>query len=100
LEFADKKRIDRAETIRETSVSFLRRTPQLVKAKVKDYTIEIDIANKAIRHDCDDWSKRVSDKQFCKHVVRIFLSLPLKTSKEILATIMTEKDLWQFEILS
>ncbi len=99
LEFTDKKRIDRAETIRETSVSFLRRTPQLVKAKVKDYTIEIDIANKIIRHDCEDWSKRVSDKQFCKHIVRIFLSLPLKTSKEILAGIMTEKDQWQFEII-
>lgn len=99
LEFTDKKRIDRGETIRETLVSFLRRTPQLVKAKVKDYTIEIDIANKTIRHDCDDWGKRVSDKKFCKHVVRIFLSLPLRTSKEILAGMMTEKDLWQFEIL-
>jgi len=99
LEFTDRKRIDRAETIRETSVSFLRRTPQLVKAKVKEYTVEIDMANKTIRHDCDDWSKRVPDKRFCKHVVRIFLSLPLKTSKEILAGIITEKDLWQFEII-
>lgn len=99
FEFTDKRRIDRAETIREASVSFIRRTPQLVKAKVKDYTIEIDTANKTIRHDCDDWSKRVSDKQFCKHVVRIFLSLPLKTSKEILTGMITEKDQWQFEVL-
>jgi len=98
LEFTDKGRIDRAETIRETSVSFIRTTSQLVKAKVKEYTIEIDVANKTIRHDCDDWAKRVSDKQFCKHVVRIFLSLPLKTSKEILADMIMEKDLWHFEL--
>jgi uncharacterized protein YecE (DUF72 family) len=100
LEFCDKARIDRAETIRETSFSFLRTTPQLIKASVKDYIIEIDIANKAIRHDCEDWRKRAQNKKFCKHVVRVFLSLPLKTSKEILAEIMMEKNLWRFETLS
>lgn len=99
LEFTDKGRIDRAETIRESSFSFTRRTPQLVTASVKDYVVEIDIAGKTLRHDCDDWRKRAPNKEFCKHVVRVFLSLPLKRSKEILAGMMMEKDLWRFEIL-
>jgi hypothetical protein len=99
LQFTDEARINRAETIRETSFSFLRTTPQLVKASVKNYIVEIDIANKAIRHDCEDWRKKAPNKEFCKHVVRVFLSLPLKTSKEILAEMMREKDLWRFELL-
>jgi len=97
--FADKSRIDRAETIRKSSISFKRKTSSLIKATVKDYTIEINMDKRTIRHDCDDWKKLVKDKKLCKHVVRIFLSLPQETSKRILAKMLMEKDLWRFEVL-
>jgi len=98
-EFTDKSRIDRAETIRETQVKFTRQTPKLISASIKEYTVNIDLENRTIRHDCEDWEKQAPNKEFCKHIVRVFLSLPLKNSKEILAQILMEKDLWNFEAL-
>ena len=98
-EFTDKSRIDRAETIRETQVKFTRQTPKLISASIKDYTVAIDLENRTIRHDCEDWEKQAPKKEFCKHVVRVFLSLPLKNSREILAQVLMEKDLWNFEAL-
>jgi len=95
--FTDKGRIDRAETIRESSISFKQKTPNLVKATVRDYTIEINVEEKTIRHDCDDWEKLVQDKKICKHIIRVFLSLPQELSKTILAEMLIKKDLWHFE---
>jgi len=99
-ELADKGRIDRAETIRKSHVSFKQITPEMIQAKVKEYTIRIDSVKRIIQHDCDDWKRQVSEKKLCKHVVRTFLSLPVKTSKEILADMVVNKDSWRFEILS
>jgi len=97
LTFADRGRIDRAETITQREFSFVRRTPQLISAHVKEYTVTVDVAAKVIRHSCDDWEKRAPGKEFCKHVVRVFLSLPERMSKEILGQMILEKDLWIFE---
>jgi len=97
LAFTDRGRIDRAETITQKEFSFVRRSPQLISAQVKEYTVTVDVAAKAIRHSCDDWEKRAPEQEFCKHVVRVFLSLPERMSKEILGQMITEKDLWSFE---
>ena len=98
-EFTDKGRISRAETIRSSSISFEKRTPSLIKATVRDYTIEIDLDKKTVRHDCEDWKKLVADKKICKHVVRVFLSLPQETSKSILAKMLMDRDLWSFNMV-
>jgi uncharacterized protein YecE (DUF72 family) len=95
-EFTDEGRISRAETIRSSSISFDRRTASLIKATVRDYRIEIDLNKKTLRHDCEDWKKQVADKKICKHVVRVFLSLPQETSKSILAKMLMDRDLWNF----
>jgi len=71
----------------------------MVSARVKEYTIHIDPVNKTIRHDCADWRRQIPEKKICKHVVRVFLSLPLRTSKEILADMVVNKDLWRFSAL-
>jgi len=97
-EFADKSRIDRAETIRKSHVSFEKATVNMVSAKVKEYTVQIDPVNKTIKHECQDWRRQFPEKKLCKHVVRVFLSLPLKISKEILADMMVDKDSWRFEL--
>ena len=97
-EFTDKGRISRAETIRSSSISFDRRTASLIKATVRDYTIEIDLDKKTLRHDCEDWRKLIAEKKICKHVVRVFLSLPQENSKSILANMLMERDLWSFNM--
>jgi uncharacterized protein YecE (DUF72 family) len=98
-EFADAGRIDRAETIRQTNVSFQKATEKIVSANVKEYEVHIDLVSRTIRHNCEDWTKQCPEKRICKHVVRVFLSLPLNISKEILTDMVVNKDLWQFEPL-
>jgi uncharacterized protein YecE (DUF72 family) len=99
-EFADAGRIDRAETIRRTNVSFQKATEKIVSANVKEYEVQIDPVNRTIRHNCEDWMKEYNEKRICKHVVRVFLSLPLNLSKEILTDMVVNKDSWQFEPIS
>jgi uncharacterized protein YecE (DUF72 family) len=98
-EFADAGRIDRAETIRQTSVSFQKATDKMVSANVKEYEVHVDPVNRTIRHNCEDWTKQCQEKRICKHVVRVFLSLPLNVSKEILTDMVVNKDSWRFEPL-
>ena len=93
----DRGRINRAETIRESDVSIRQRPRGKVAAKIRDYIVEIDPHERTIRHDCEDWIKLLPEKKICKHVVRVFLSLPLESSKEILADILTNKEEWRFE---
>ena len=99
-EFADAGRIDRAETIRQPDVSFQKVTEEMVSAKVKEYEVHVDPVNRTIRHNCEDWVKQCPEKRVCKHVVRVFLSLPLSLSKVILTDMVVNKDQWQFEPLS
>jgi hypothetical protein len=99
-EFTDAGRIDRAETIRQTNVSFQKATEKMVSANVKEYEVHIDPVNRTIRHNCEDWMKQYQEKRICKHVVRVFLSLPLNLSKEILTDMVVNKDSWQFGPIS
>ncbi|MBS7657236.1 DUF72 domain-containing protein [Candidatus Bathyarchaeota archaeon] len=99
-EFTDAGRIDRAETIKQPDVSFKEATENRIFANVKEYEVHIDPINKVIRHTCEDWTKQHQEKKICKHVVRVFLSLPLNFSKEILADMVVNKEQWRFEPLS
>lgn len=99
-EFTDARRIDRAETIRQPDMSFREATEKRVFANVKEYEVHIDLVNKVIRHTCEDWAKQHQEKKICKHVVRVFLSLPLNLSKEILADMVVNKERWRFEPFS
>lgn len=99
-EFTDAGRIDRAETIRQPDVSFQKATESMVSANVREYVIRIDPVNRTISHDCEDWTKQHQEKRLCKHVVRVFLSLPLNLSKQILTDMVVNKDQWRFEPLS
>jgi len=98
-EFADAGRIDRAETIRQPEVSFQKATEEMVSARVKEYEVHVDPVNRTVRHSCEDWAKQCAEKRVCKHVVRVFLSLPQSLSKVILADMVVNKDQWQFEPL-
>jgi len=94
--FTDNGRLARAEQMPE-EVKVTLNTKDLVKAKIKDYAIEIDLVGKVLRHDCDDWKKTTDRKRMCKHVDKFFLSLPSGQARKILEKIWTEKDDWTFE---
>ncbi len=68
-----------------------------VKAKVKEYTVIINIPDRRLAHDCEDWVKRIGQKQFCKHVAALFLALNPEESARILTLICRNLDSWVFE---
>jgi uncharacterized protein YecE (DUF72 family) len=94
--FSDTGRLARAEQMPE-EVRLTLSTKELIKAKIKDYFIEIDLSGKVIRHDCDDWKKTADRKRMCKHVDKFFLTLPQGQARRILERIWEEKEDWTFE---
>jgi hypothetical protein len=96
MRFTDAGRLGRAEAMDE-EMRITRSSADLVRAEVKDYYIEVDIAGKVLRHNCDDWRKGMGSKRMCKHVDRLFLSLPPGQSRKILEGIWEERDDWSFE---
>ncbi|MBO3833250.1 MAG: DUF72 domain-containing protein [Candidatus Brockarchaeota archaeon] len=68
-----------------------------VKAKVKEYAVIINIPDRRLKHDCQDWVKRIGQKQFCKHVAALFLAMRPEESMRILTLICKNLDSWVFE---
>ncbi len=73
---------------------------RIITAKIKAYTVIVDLDKKVIIHNCTDWTKYLKEKTFCKHVAQLFLRLPESDTKSVLYEILARKDSWQFlEIL-
>jgi len=97
MRFTTTSRLQRAEEIGDEELEVKRNAAGRVEARIRDYSIEVNQKNKSIRHDCDDWQKGLDMKRMCKHIDKLFLSLPKEQAKEILITIWEEKDKWRFE---
>lgn len=95
--FMDFRRLSRAEKIRNDEIEFSYVTDDRVEARIRDYTIVIDLKEKVIKHDCDDWRKGRGSKRMCKHLGKLFLALPPGHSKDILSRIWEDVDGWVFE---
>ncbi len=93
--FLDKNRMQKAIEMDEEP-SFTASSSNLVEGKIKGYDFSIDVKNRTLTHNCEDWLKRYGTKQFCKHLGRVFLSLPFATSLEILKDIVGHLDDWSF----
>ena len=93
----DWKRIARARRINDRDVNFLKISDKLIKAKIRDYKVIIDVENRLISHDCADWARTAVEKKFCKHLAKIFLLLPKHTAALLLKTIISERDQWTFK---
>ena len=96
LGLSDVARLKRAKEIPNDELSISEFSPDKVEAKVKNYKIVIDVNEQFIRHDCDDWSRQASRKKICKHLGKLFLSLPQDFAKEILEEIRGNKEEWKF----
>jgi hypothetical protein len=64
---------------------------------VRDYYIDVDLNQKVIKHNCDDWRKGKGQKRFCKHLVKFFLELPPGQASHVLTRIWDDIDGWSFE---
>jgi hypothetical protein len=94
--FMDAERLKRALTIKDDELTIQQETDDGIKAVIRDYHIVIDLKNRVILHDCADWSRMLSNKQFCKHVGKLMLSLNREKASNILRQIRADKESWQF----
>ena len=90
-------KIRRAKRIKDEEVRILEATVKRVGALIRDYHLLIDLGKRVVFHDCADWSRCISVKQFCKHVGKIMMCLPEERAVEILRMICLERDEWEFK---
>jgi hypothetical protein len=58
--------------IGDDELSFEEEKSDLVRVKIREYVVVIDLDKKTITHNCADWAKRIPEKSFCKHLARYF----------------------------
>ncbi|MDR7435271.1 MAG: DUF72 domain-containing protein [Armatimonadota bacterium] len=95
--FLDPKRLQRALEIPDQELSIEEASEDRVVARIKEYRLCIDRENSVIAHDCDDWRKRRETRQFCKHMGKLFLFLPLELASDLLRDISENLDQWEFK---
>ena len=89
-------RLKRARRINDEEISIQKLGENRIEAIIGDYHLVIDLENRIILHDCADWSRCIPQKRFCKHLGKLFLTLPEEKSIEILKKIFSEKTYWEF----
>ena len=105
--FSDKGTLNRAISVTDDSFDIKRFdfNEGIIIAKVKGsqkqtYNIGIDINKKELFHDCHDFiSKRAKNKQFCKHLTKLFLVLKERDEDSVigfLKEIALYIDAWSF----
>jgi len=100
LGFMDRVRVEMAMEIGDDEMSLTESRQDLVEARIREYIVVIDLREKAIRHDCPDWGRNIGQKAFCKHLGKVFLSLPEIKAVRILEKIKSDRDSWQFLSIS
>lgn len=94
--FLDGRRMERALEDRD-KVKVLESGGSTLKGTVKEYDFEINLKDRVILHGCEDWRKRLSTKQFCKHIGSVFLHIPRDSSTRILKDIIENIEEWSFQ---
>jgi hypothetical protein len=89
-------RLERAKEMDDSLVSISRENSDVIEGKVKEYVIRIDIPNRTILHDCQDWRNNMASKNMCKHLGKLLMSLDDGKAANILRQVLREKDRWSF----
>lgn len=92
---AGQRRLKRGLDIPDSEVNVNVRDEK-IEGQVKKYKVIIDLKNRTIYHDCEDWKKMSESKRICKHLVKFFLSLPEDLARKILWDIVDNIDEWEF----
>ena len=107
--FSDKNTLNRAVNIsdKDFDVQELDKKKGMIKSSVagskeNSYYIEIDLKEKLLKHNCHDFeTRRSKNKQFCKHLVRLFLLLKEKneqTAEFFLKELAKNVEEWEFSL--
>jgi hypothetical protein len=94
--FLGAPRFERARQMDESLVWISHETSDVIEGKVKEYVVRIDMPNRKILHDCQDWRNNMATKNMCKHIGRLLLNLDEGKATNILRQVLREKDLWSF----
>ena len=89
-------RLQRAREIDDSLVSLPQISKDGLTGTVKEYTVRVDMNNRTITHDCQDWRKNMDSKNMCKHLGKFFLSLDEGRATDILRQVLKEKEQWSF----
>ena len=97
MRFTTASRLGRAEKIKDAELTLKLNTGRRVQADIRSYTIDIDADERTLKHDCDDWRKGKDQKRICKHVAKLFLSLPEGQAEDLLTEMWGNRESWRFE---
>jgi len=98
LRLTDQARFERGVKIKDNEIVIEKQSEKAITAKIRDYTIKIDLEEKVLQHNCDDWRKRLGIKRLCKHMAKLFLTLPPDPSRKVLHDIIENKGSWRFQL--
>jgi hypothetical protein len=96
----DVGRLTRAREIKDDEFKIEKETSERIEATVRNYPVIIDLRNKTILHDCEDWKKGLANKRFCKHIGKLLVSISREEATNLLRKINKERIEWQFGELS
>ena len=94
--FLGAPRLQRAREIDDSLVSISGIAEDELAGKVKEYTVHVDLKNRTITHDCQDWQKNTDSKTMCKHLGKFMLSLDEARATGIMRQVLRELDQWTF----
>lgn len=94
--FLGAARLQRAKEIDDVLVTVSDSASDHILGKVKQYVVEIDLKNRTVLHDCQDWRKNMASKNMCKHLGKFLLALDEKRATNILREVLVNKDKWTF----
>jgi hypothetical protein len=89
-------RLQRAKEMDDALVSVSLESSDAVGGKVKEYVVQIDLRNRRILHDCQDWRNNMSSKNMCKHLGKFLMRLDEGKATEILRQVLRDRDKWSF----
>src|SRR2546430_17315148 len=69
-------RLARSFTIPDEDVKIKEANLKTIDAKIRDYTLKMDMASKTIVHVCGDWERAMQTRQLCKHFGKALLTFP------------------------
>ena len=90
-------RFQRAQEMDDALVSITQTAEDSIIGTVKQYKIQIDLRDRTITHDCQDWSKNTDSKNMCKHLGKFMLSLDEARAIEVMRRVLREIDQWTFK---
>ncbi len=96
LRLTDNTRLERGRKINDNELVIKELQEGKIKARIKKYTIEVNLQKRLLKHDCNDWRKGRNMKRICKHVVKLFLTIPKEHSEKILKDLTENRDDWGF----